>query len=170
MKIKEIDSLQLCYEEDVDGIMFVKLQGYIDTYNSHAFLLEVLNSAVQKGFYKLIFECSALTFVSSTGIGTFVEILKYVREKGGGIAFYSLYPKIEEIFQLLGFNQFFLIGRNKKEAVEKLNNKISKTLIENKETECPVCGKPITLTRPGRFRCTNCKSIINVNDDLVISL
>lgn len=170
MKIKEIDSLQLYYEEDTNGIMFVKLQGYIDTYNSHAFLLEILNDVIQKGFYKIVFECSALTFVSSTGIGTFVEILKYAREMGGGIAFYSLYPKIEEIFQLLGFNQFFLIGRDKKEAIEKLNDKITKTIIGDKEAECPVCKKHITLTKPGRFRCTNCKSIINVNDDLVISL
>lgn len=170
MKMKEIDSLQLHYEEGTDGIMFVKLQGYIDTYNSHEFLLEVLHSLIQKGFCKIIFECSALTFVSSTGIGTFVEILKYAREMGGGIAFYSLYPKIEEIFYLLGFNQFFLIGKDKKEAIEKLNNKIAKTLIGDRETECPVCKKPITLTKPGRFRCTNCKSIINVNDDLEISL
>lgn len=170
MKIKEIDSLQLHYEEGADGIMFVKLQGYIDTYNAHEFLLEVLKDIIQKGFYKIIFECSALTFVSSTGIGTFVEILKYAREMGGGIAFYSLYPKIEEIFQLLGFNQFFLIGKDKKEAIEKLNNKIARALIGDRETECPVCKKHITLTKPGRFRCTNCKSIINVNDDLEISL
>ena len=170
MKIKEIDSLQLRYEEGTDGIMFVKLQGYIDTFNSHAFLLEVLNSVIQKGFCKIVFECSALTFVSSTGIGTFVEILKYTRERGGGIAFCDLYFKIEEIFQLLGFNQFFLIGIDRKEAVEKLNNKVTKTIIGNKETACPACGRAIKLTKPGRFRCANCKSIITVSDNLVITL
>lgn len=168
MQVTEIDSLKIIYEKGENDIMFVRPEGFLDTYNSHDFLLDVITKTLRKDFCKIIFDCTALTFISSTGIGTFIEILKDAKERKGGIAFYNLSSKIHDVFQLLGFTQLFLIGKTKEEAIGKLEGKIKTPAF--KDAECPVCKKLIMVKSPGRFRCSQCKSILNIGEDLTISV
>lgn len=168
MQFTEIDSLKIIYEKGENDIIFVKPEGFLDTYNSHDFLLDVITKTLRKDFCKIIFDCTSLNFISSTGIGTFIEILKDAKERKGGIAFYNLSSKIYEVFQLLGFTQLFLIGKTKEEAIGKLEGKIKTPAF--RDAECPICKKLLIVKSPGRFRCSNCKSILNIGDDLTISV
>ena len=168
MQVTEIDSLKIIYEKGENDIMFVRPEGFLDTYNSHDFLLDVITKTLRKDFCKIIFDCTALTFISSTGIGTFIEILKDAKERKGGIAFCNLSSKIYDVFQLLGFTQLFLIGKTKEEAIGKLEGKIKTPAF--KDAECPVCKKLIMIKSPGRFRCSQCKSILTIGEDLTISV
>ena len=70
--------------EDVPNCLGIVLNGYVDTYNSSFFQKRVAR-IVEAGYINLIFNCSALNYVSSTGIGSFTAFLKLVKPKGGDV-------------------------------------------------------------------------------------
>ena len=78
---------------------------------------EARAKAIEASFIKLIFHCSGLNYVSSTGIGSFTAFLKAVKPRGGDLVLLEIQPKVYEVFQLLGFSQFFNIKENLDEAV-----------------------------------------------------
>ena len=58
-------------------------------------------------YYKLLFNCGALSYVSSTGLGSFTILLKMVKVKGGDIilsTFSDLDDTNESSFSSLNFS------------------------------------------------------------------
>ena len=112
------DSLKIRLQkiDEVAGCLVLYLTGYIDTYNSNYFQKRV-SKTVESGFTRLIFHCAGLNYVSSTGIGSFTSFLKAVKPRGGDLVLLEIQPKVYEVFQLLGFSQFFNIKENLEEAV-----------------------------------------------------
>ena len=108
--------IRLTKIDDVENCLTLSLTGYIDTYNSNSFQKRV-GKAIESGYIRLIFNCGGLNYVSSTGIGSFTAFLKQVRPRGGDIVLLEIQPKVYEVFQLLGFSQFFNIKDNIDEAV-----------------------------------------------------
>ena len=159
------DSLQLSIEklDSVEDGILVKLKGYIDTYNSMFFQKQV-NKIVNANFVNIIFDCSELNYVSSTGIGSFTAFLKLVKPKGGDIVLLGIQPRVYEVFQLLGFSQFFAIREKLEDAKayfkggEQQENSIFPSVFS-----CPVCKRRLKATRSGRFRCSDCKSILAID-------
>ena len=166
------DSLQIRLDKSfgVPNGLIVYLTGYIDTYNSTYFQKKI-TQVIEAGFVNLIFNCSALNYVSSTGIGSFTVFLKMVKPKGGDVVLLEIQPKVYEVFQLLGFSQFFNIKNSTEEAVSffaqggQAASSIFPIVIE-----CPVCSKKLRATKDGRFRCSGCKSILAINDKGEVSL
>lgn len=83
----------------------------------------------------------------------------------------SIQPKVYEVFQLLGFSQFY----NIKESIEDAIKFFSETTVSNvsifpKIVSCPVCSKRLKATKSGRFRCSECKSILAIDSQGVVSL
>lgn len=166
------DSLKILLEEasSVDKCLIVYLNGYIDTYNSNFFQKRIAK-VVEAGYVNLIFNCAALNYVSSTGIGSFTSFLKMVKPKGGDVVLLEIQPKVYEVFQLLGFSQFFNIRNNQEEATSFFTN--GEGILPDvfpAIVSCPVCRKKLRATKAGRFRCSGCKSIIAINSDAEISL
>ena len=153
-----------------NGCMIV-LEGYIDTYNS-SFVQNQLTKGIGAGYFNLLFNCGALSYVSSTGLGSFTILLKMVKVKGGDIVLSEVQEKVAEVFQILGFSQFFNLKETTEEAVEYLRHDTvaSSTSVFPKMLGCPSCGKSVQATRAGRFRCTNCKAIITISEMGDISL
>jgi anti-anti-sigma factor len=141
------------------------LTGYIDTYNSNAFQKRI-SKAVESGCIRLIFQCSALNYVSSTGIGSFTAFLKSVKPRGGDLVLLEIQPKVYEVFQLLGFSQFFNIKDSLDDSVNFfLSGSSSGTVaLFPKIFSCPICTKKLKATRPGRFRCSECKTILAIDN------
>jgi anti-anti-sigma factor len=114
------DSLKLNIEDIANNsdAIILKLDGLIDTYNSSDLQKEVAN--VISSYTKIIFDCSKLTYVSSTGVGTFTVFLKNAKEKNGTIVLANLQTKVLEVFQLLGFSKFFTIVDSLDEGLKSL--------------------------------------------------
>lgn len=150
--------------------LFIYLNGYIDTYNS-SFFQKKITQVINAGYINLIFNCSSLNYVSSTGIGSFTVFLKMVKPKEGDVVLLEIQPKVYEVFQLLGFSQFFNIKNTVEEAVaffsngDNASNSLFPAIID-----CPVCAKKLRATRAGRFRCSGCKSIIAISNKAEITL
>ncbi len=161
------DSLKIRLQkvDTVEGCLVLYLTGYIDTYNSNFFQKRVTR-AVESGYTKLIFNCGGLNYVSSTGIGSFTAFLKAVRPRGGDLVLLEIQPKVYEVFQLLGFSQFFNIKDNLTEAVEFFGSdgKTGAAEVFPKIFQCPICSKRLKATKSGRFRCSECKTILAIDN------
>ncbi len=144
--------------------LVLHLNGYIDTYNSNFFQKRV-GKAIESGFVHLIFECSGLNYVSSTGIGSFTAFLKALKPKSGDLVLLQIQPKVYEVFQLLGFSQFFAIKDSLDDAVSHFSDS-GKEEVEStfpKVFKCPICSTKLKATKAGRFRCSECKTILAID-------
>lgn len=159
------DSLRINLEKvpEVENCLTIYLIGYIDTYNS-SFFQKRIARVVEAGYVNLIFNCASLNYVSSTGIGSFTAFLKMVKPKGGDVVLLEIQPKVYEVFQLLGFSQFFNIKDSMGYAVNFFKNgtQVEESVFP-KIFSCPVCSKRLKATRSGRFRCSECKSILAID-------
>lgn len=164
------DSLKLNTEEpagDSEAVI-LKLDGLIDTYNSSDLQKEVLD--IISSYTKIVFDCSKLTYVSSTGVGTFMVFLKSVKEKNGTIVLANLQQKVMEIFQLLGFSKFFTVTDSLDEGLKVLGISTEVKSCFPKVFECPACGKKLKASKSGKFRCIQCSAIIGISLDGTVSL
>ncbi len=156
IKLQRLDQVEHC--------LVLYLNGYIDTYNSN-FFQKRINRAVEAGFIRLVFHCGGLNYVSSTGIGSFTAFLKSVKPRGGDLVLLEIQPKVYEVFQLLGFSQFFNIRDTLNDAVEHFKKHTGgpREDVFPKTFRCPVCSTKLRANRSGRFRCSNCKSILAID-------
>jgi len=156
---------------DVEGCLVLALHGYIDTYNSTLFQNRV-QRAIDAGFIRLIFNCNDLQHISSTGIGSFTVFLKAVKSQGGDIILLNIQTEVYEVLQLLGFSQFFNIQTDLNESIDffRSHEAPQETEIFPKIFECPFCSKNLKAVKPGRFRCSHCKTILAVDNTGAVSL
>ena len=161
------DSLKIDLKtiEGLEGALMLSLVGYIDTYNSASFQKRIVK-AVDAGYVKLVFDCSGLNYVSSTGIGSFTSFLKLVKQNGGDLVLFDVQPKVFEVFQLLGFSQFFNIKDTESDAINFFHD-VTHTAFNSvfpQIFDCPICSKKLKATKAGRFRCSGCKTILAVDE------
>ena len=151
--------------------LVMALNGYIDTYNSPFFQKQV-QRVIEAGFIRLIFDCSALSRVSSTGIGSFSAFLKTVKPQGGDLVLYEIQPKVYEVFQLLGFSQFFNITETLDRSIHFFRGDAAAAGPETfpKLFVCPTCSTNLQVVKSGRFRCSECKSIFTLDKTGAVSL
>jgi anti-anti-sigma factor len=151
--------------DEVEGCLILYLNGYIDTYNSNYFQKRI-QRAIEKGFVRLIFQCGGLNYVSSTGIGSFTAFLKGVKPRGGDLVLLEIQAKVYEVFQLLGFSQFFNIKDNLEDSVNFFRSKVmpEQASLFPKVFNCPICSKKLKALKPGRFRCSECKTILAIDN------
>lgn len=164
--IKDSLRIYLEKEQDDNSLLTMNLKGFLDTYNSADFQREV-NKIIDSGFIKIVFNCSELNYVSSTGIGAFTAFLKTLKQKNGDLVLSYLQPKVFEVFQLLGFSKFFNITSNIDESKKLLKGQKEDQPKSNfpKIFKCPICKKNLKAVKAGRFRCSECKTILNVDEE-----
>jgi anti-anti-sigma factor len=172
--IEKDDSLKIELRriDGLDGGLIVTLTGYIDTYNSNSFQKRVTR-AIESGFTKLVFACTGLNYVSSTGIGSFTAFLKTLKSLGGDMVLQDVQPKVFEVFQLLGFSQFFNIKETADDAIMHFKGAAARQQGTGSFPvvfDCPICKKKLKAAKPGRFRCSECKTILAVDNAGVVTL
>jgi anti-anti-sigma factor len=161
------DSLKITLQkiDEIEGCLVLSLSGYIDTYNSN-FFQKRIQKAIESGFVRLIFHCKGLNYVSSTGIGSFTAFLKSTRARGGDLVLVEIQPKVYEVFQLLGFSQFFNIKDTLTAAIDFFRPGSAKERgsLFPKIFACPICSKKLKAVKSGRFRCSECKTILAIDN------
>lgn len=160
------DSLKIILsscQELKDGII-IALDGYIDIYTSQFFQNQV-QKIVEAGYINLIFDCKSLNYVSSTGIGVFSSLLKNIKLQSGDIILVNMPEKVLEVFQLLCFSQLFQFRDSIEEAIKFFRQEVeTEVSVFPMVFGCPVCSKRLKTTSAGRFRCSECKSILAVDE------
>lgn len=86
-----------------DEKLVFSLAGEIDSATSDDFYAQVC-AAYEHDKKDVTFECSALTFIDSTTLGTFVKILKKLKQDGNAIALINVRPNVKKLFDICALN------------------------------------------------------------------
>jgi len=163
--LDEQENLKLsCEDMGLENSALIRISGFIDTFNSDFFRVQV-SRVIDAGFRNIVVDATAATFMSSTGIGAFTALLKKIKEAGGSLIIFGMPPRIYEVFQLLGFTNFFQFCDTMDEAVGALKGRPlpeESIKIFPAIFSCPVCHRKLKASRPGRFRCSSCRVILAV--------
>lgn len=93
------------------------LEGFLDAHTAPEF-----EAAIQKEIdddhIQLVVDCSKLTYISSAGLGVFMGFIEELREQGGDIKICGLTPKVEQVFEILGFHSLYDIVPDVPAAVQ----------------------------------------------------
>ena len=90
-----------------DGLKIL-LSGDIDLGNAEVFYTEVL-SAYEATPANVVFDCAELNFIDSTTLGTFVKILKKVKENSHTVRLTSLQAKIKKLFLICSLDKIMQV-------------------------------------------------------------
>jgi anti-sigma B factor antagonist len=140
--------------------LILHLKGSLDLYGVPHFNRQI-SRIKEAGFTTIVCECSQLAYVSSTGVGSFIEVLKYARQNHGDVLFTAVQPAVYRVLELLGFTTFFIITDTLPRAIDCLGRQ---SPAYPKTFPCPVCSRRLLSKAAGRFRCPGCKVILNLNE------
>lgn len=93
-----------------DGKLEFALSGEIDSATSEDFYAEV-RAAYLHDRKDIVFDCTALTFIDSTMLGTFVKIFKELKSDGHKTSLINVQPRIRKLFEICSLDTLMEIGR-----------------------------------------------------------
>jgi anti-anti-sigma factor len=91
---------------DTTDELVIILEGSVESFNAEDFKT-LLRKITDGGPARLVFDCTGLTYVSSIGIGVFMDLLSTVKKKNGTVVFAAVPESVARIFDNLGFTVFF---------------------------------------------------------------
>jgi anti-anti-sigma factor len=102
--------------EKINGFSVLKIEGRIDTTNFNDFETEI-NLLFNSGEKNIVFNCSGLNYISSSGLRVFLITQKKSISLNGKLHLCCLQPTIKEIFDISGFSTIFKIFDKQEEAL-----------------------------------------------------
>ncbi len=105
-----VDSL---VEQEITKVM---VEGFLDAHTVPE-MEKVIQDLLQQQKYRIIVDFSALSYISSAGLGVFMSVIGDVKSNNGDIVLMKMPPKIYKVFDLLGFTEIFSIVDNEEAAV-----------------------------------------------------
>jgi anti-anti-sigma factor len=157
----------------VPGCIRVIPVGMIDAYSTQFWtkqLEKVVNA--KDNFQTLWIDCAGVSYMSSVGVGSFIDILKRLRLDGKDMIISGIQSRVFQVFKLLGFSQFFEIYSDAYEAEARLKAGPPVSAFP-KIKRCPICSRQLKLVKSGRFRCSGtngCNTVlaVSVRGDLTL--
>ena len=93
-----------------DKKLIFSLFGEIDSATSEDFYAEV-KAAYLHDKKDVEFDCTSLTFIDSTMLGTFVKIFKELKADGHKVSLTNVQPRIRKLFEICALDTIMEIGR-----------------------------------------------------------
>lgn len=104
-------------KEKIGNFSVLKIKGRIDTIHSSA-LEDEVNQLFDSGDKNLIFNCSEMNYISSSGLRVFLVAQKKVISINGKLYLCNMQPAIQDIFTISGFSNLFRIFDTQEEILE----------------------------------------------------
>ncbi len=99
------------------GKLVIHVDGLLNTDNADEFRNAVVNALQEDTDVKTVaFDLSKLSYISSTGLGSFTVIQSEVKKAGISFSLFGITEKVQSIFDNLGFTNFFVIKSSAEEA------------------------------------------------------
>jgi anti-sigma B factor antagonist len=83
----------------------ITVTGFLNSNSKDEFSDKLLEYKEKSKNY--IFEISELEYISSSGVGFFMELYEIIKEKGGDICFVGMSNVVRRVFDYMGFLSFF---------------------------------------------------------------
>jgi anti-sigma B factor antagonist len=156
---------------DIHGGMVIRYSGTMDRQAGPWFSALCLDR-VDVGYIRLALDLAGLQWVASPGLGCLSGIFKAVKNRGGRLVLFGVPSKLDEVFQLLGFYQFFDIVDTKTEALALLRRSLAglEEPMFPKIFKCPICGVRTRVAKPMRGRCRRFGTVLRAAPDGTVSL
>jgi anti-sigma B factor antagonist len=103
-------------EREQNGVTIFVLEGRVDSEGAVDLDL-ALQTATSEGKYKIILDMSQVRYINSAGLRTLADILTQNKENAGNLLLVDLNPKVQRVFQIIGFDNFFDIHPTVEEAL-----------------------------------------------------
>jgi anti-sigma B factor antagonist len=88
-------------------VLCVTVRGELDSSNSMSFKDQVIGLvSAAPGTRLLRLDCAGLHYISSTGVGAFMEILKELRKGNRDLVIVSMTKQVFDVIDLLGLSSF----------------------------------------------------------------
>jgi len=144
--------------DEQEHCLKVHVSGRIDTYNS-SYFYAAAEKLVSSGFVYIVFCCANLDYVSSSGIGAFTRIHQAVKEKGGEMFMVDLKAQVYDVFNILGYTNYFSFRETADDAIENLRASSGRraSALFPVSFQCPSCKARLKAPKPGKFMCSSCK-------------
>jgi anti-sigma B factor antagonist len=105
---------------DGPAVCVLDLTGELDAHTAGEFEA-ALQKCLDEGHTRLIVSGRELHYISSAGLGVFMEFVEPVREAGGDIKIAALQPRVFNVFDLLGFPLLFDIVESEEAAAARFS-------------------------------------------------
>lgn len=94
---------------DEEGHYLIELIGDLDIYNNKKFK-EKLTDIYEDLDKDIVVDCSKLEYIDSTGLGSFISLLKLTRDEEKEIIVKNLKKNIKKVFKITDLDKLFNIG------------------------------------------------------------
>lgn len=94
---------------DQGDYYLIELIGDLDIYNNKKFK-EKLADIYEELDKDLVVDCSHLEYIDSTGLGSFISLLKLTRDEEKEITVKNLKKNIKKVFKITELDKLFNIG------------------------------------------------------------
>ena len=106
------------YYRDTDrDVLILRADGGLDNHNAQEFLSQ-LQRLIEAGAQNLVVDCSALGYISSFGITTFIRLHKRMAERGGNVKLAAVQAPLFRLLEITRLNQVFHAYPSVEEAVK----------------------------------------------------
>jgi anti-sigma B factor antagonist len=100
------------------ALTVLALDGFLDAHTAPEFETAI-QTEIDGGHLQFVVDCGKLTYISSAGLGVFMGFIEELREGGGDIKICGLTPKVEQVFEILGFPALYDIVPDVPAAVQR---------------------------------------------------
>ena len=101
---------------ELEGVTLLYPKGFVNAHTVRLFESEI-QKALDEQRYRLVVNCSGLTYIASAGLGALMGVIEEVRHHGGDIRLADLNETVRNIFEILGFNHLYRIFPSEVEAI-----------------------------------------------------
>ena len=99
-------------------LSILSLRGYLDAHTAPQFE-KAIQEEYEAGRFRIIVDCTGLTYISSAGLGVFMSFIEDVRAANGDIKICSVIDTVYQVFEILGFPALFDILPDQPSAVQR---------------------------------------------------
>lgn len=103
-------------QSEKHGVNIFTITGRIDTQGAHE-LENELQSAVEAGNHKMVLDLSNVRYINSSALRTLADVLTENRDHGGDLYLVGMAPRIRRVFEIIGFDKFFVFHDSVDDAV-----------------------------------------------------
>ncbi len=93
-------------EDKRNNVCVIALKGRLDTETTQGFQDKV-SARIDGGDTRIAVDMSALDYISSVGLRSFLFAAKKIKPLGGKLALAGMQPHIKEVFDIAGFTSLF---------------------------------------------------------------
>jgi len=90
-----------------DNLAWATLRGYVNLDTSDYLSERIKEFVEREGKNHFLIDATNLEYVSSAGVGVFIDLYDRYESAGGRIAFVGLQPTVRRVLELVGFMSFF---------------------------------------------------------------